>query len=67
MITQSLDLLEDEGLLLSAAEQSCFFCGMGLLDPAICWSGKQGEAVYFHHACLAERVPALLDEALEGI
>lgn len=65
MITHPLDSIESDGLLLSADGQPCFFCGMGLLDPAICWLGKQGEAVYFHPPCLVEQVPALLDEAME--
>jgi hypothetical protein len=53
---------------LSAVGQRCFCCGSLLRDPAIHWSGFQGEGsgnIYLHHQCALQWMPGLLRDVQE--
>lgn len=48
----------------SAAGQRCFFCGEFLDDPAVLWSGPDGQRIYLHGPCVLEWFPRLMRDAL---
>ena len=49
---------------LSAAGHWCFLCGEFLQDPAVQWSGGDGQRIYLHANCVIEWMPGLMRDAL---
>lgn len=50
---------------LSAVGHRCFHCGEFLQDPAVMWSGMDGQTIYFHGPCAEQWHLGLLRDALE--
>lgn len=50
---------------LSAAGHRCFHCGEFLKDPAVMWSGNDGQTIYLHDECVYCWLPGLLRDAAE--
>jgi hypothetical protein len=50
---------------LSAAGHRCFHCGKFVQDPAVMWSGNDGQAIYFHGSCVVDWAPRIMRDALE--
>jgi hypothetical protein len=51
MITRSMTKLDPNPFGLSAVGQRCFHCGAFFEDPAVMWSGADGQTIYFHGPC----------------
>ncbi len=50
---------------LSAAGLRCFYCGQFVQDPAVTWSGNDGQTIYIHGECVIAWMPGLMRDALE--
>ena len=65
MITHPVSEFDDNPFDLSAAGHRCFVCGEFLQDPAVLWSGVDGQTIYFHGPCVFRWSEALWRDALE--
>lgn len=63
-ITRRISEMTENPFGLSAAGQRCFHCGKFLQDPAVMWSGSDGQAVYWHAVCAIDWMPRLMRDAL---
>jgi hypothetical protein len=64
-ITRHMSEMIENPFGLSAAGQQCFHCGGFLQDPAVMWSGNDGQTIYLHGPCVLDWMPRLLRDALE--
>lgn len=52
MITRQVPETEPNPFDLSAAGHRCFVCGEFVHDPAVMWSGNDGQQIYLHGECV---------------
>jgi len=64
-ITRRMSELTENPFGLSAAGHRCFSCGEFLQDPAVMWSGNDGQTIYFHGSCFLDWMPCVMRDALE--
>jgi hypothetical protein len=66
-ITQKVSELDEIGTTfgLSAGGQCCFMCGELLVDPAVMWSGSNGQQIYLHVNCVLPLCVGLLRDKVE--
>ena len=64
-ITRRMSEIVGDPFGLSAAGHRCFFCGEFLQDPAVMWSGLDGQTIYLHGPCTENLMLRLLRDALE--
>jgi hypothetical protein len=64
-ITHPMSELTENPFGLSAVGHRCFHCGQFLQDPAVLWSGADGQHIYFHDRCLVDWMPRIMRDALE--
>ena len=67
MITKRVPETEANPFDLSAVGHRCFFCGEFLVDPAVVWSGNDGEGrqIYLHGECVFDLCPRIMRDGLE--
>ncbi len=67
MITRPVSESEPNPFDLSAVGHRCFFCGEFLVDPAVVWSGNDGEGrqIYLHGECVFDLCRRIMRDALE--
>ena len=68
-ITHRMSEMMENPFGLSAAGHRCFHCGELLQNPAVMWSGHDGQTIYLHDKCmrtvLPEREVMTLSEAAD--
>jgi len=64
-ITHRKNAMAEDPFGLSAAGKRCFLCGEFLQDPAVIWSGLDGQQIYLHGPCVETWVLRILRDALE--
>jgi hypothetical protein len=64
-ITHRMTEMSENPFGLSAAGHRCFFCGEFVQDPAVMWSGNDGQTIYLHGPCIERWHLGLLRDALE--
>jgi len=65
MITRPVTEFEPNPFGCSAAGHRCHFCGEFLQNPAVMWSGNDGQTIYLHGLCVETWTLRLLRDALE--
>lgn len=43
----------EQGILITAKGNACFYCGSPTADPAIMWGGMTGE-IFLHYECAVD-------------
>lgn len=64
-LTHRMTEMTENPFGLSAAGHRCFHCGEFMTDPAVMWSGNDGQTIYLHGPCVESWMPRLLRDALE--
>jgi hypothetical protein len=64
-ITRRMTEMDSNPFGLSAAGHRCFHCGEFMQDPAVMWSGLDGQQIYLHGPCVVAWMPRVLRDALE--
>jgi hypothetical protein len=64
-VTHRMTEMSENPFGLSAAGHRCFHCGEFLQDPAVMWSGLDGQQIYLHGPCVMDWTPRVLRDALE--
>lgn len=64
-VTHHMSEMSENPFGLSAAGHRCFHCGEFLQDPAVTWSGLDGQQIYLHGPCVLDWMPRVLRDALE--
>lgn len=64
-LTHHMSEMSENPFGLSAVGHRCFHCGEFLQDPAVMWSGNDGQTIYLHGPCVERWQPGLLRDALE--
>ena len=64
-ITRRMTEMTENPFGLSAVGHRCFHCGEFVQDPAVMWSGNDGQVIYFHGPCALDWTPRVLRDALE--
>ena len=64
-ITHHMSEMNENPFGLSAAGHLCFHCGEFLEDPAVMWSGNDGQTIYFHGPCFLDWMPRIMRDALD--
>lgn len=64
-LTHHMSELTENPFGLSAAGHRCFHCGEFLHDPAVMWSGNDGQTIYMHGPCVMDWTTRVLRDALE--
>lgn len=64
-LTHPMTEMTENPFGLLAIGHRCFACGEFLQDPAVMWSGLDGQAIYLHGPCVEQWYPKLLRDALE--
>ena len=64
-LTHHMSEMTENPFGLSAAEHQCFHCGELLQDPAVMWSGNDGQTIYFHAPCFLDWMPRIMRDALD--
>jgi hypothetical protein len=64
-LTRHMSEMTENPFGLSAAGHRCFYCGEFLQDPAVMWSGNDGQTIYLHGVCVERLQLGLLRDALE--
>jgi hypothetical protein len=63
-ITHPMSEMIENPFDLSAVGHRCFFCGEYLQDPAVLWSGADGQQVYVLGPCVLDWMPRIMHDAL---
>lgn len=64
-VTHHMSEMSENPFGLSAAGHRCFLCGEFLQDPAVMWSGLDGQTIYLHSECSLRWLPGLMRDATE--
>ena len=64
-LTHRMSEMTENPFGLSAAGHRCFHCGEFVTDPAVMWSGNDGQTIYLHGPCVETWHLGLLRDALE--
>lgn len=64
-LTRHMSEMTENPFGLSAAGHRCFHCGEFVQDPAVMWSGNDGQTIYLHGLCALEWMPGLMRDVQE--
>jgi len=64
-LTHRITEMTEDPFGLSAAGHRCFYCGEFLQNPAVMWSGNDGQTIYLHGECVYCWLPGLMRDATE--
>ena len=64
-ITRPMSKMTEHPFGLSAVGHRCFHCGELIQDPAVMWSGNDGQTIYFHGPCFLDWMPRIMRDALD--